>query len=116
VICRIVPWIDTAQRLLVTDGVITDRSVQLAHLRFPLLVQSKQVIQSPVVDTTPLILLNVGASHGVGFSRACLAVCKYAHIVACRSTTSWEITWQGRLRKWGLGFGFRLAIVQMMEL
>ena len=88
-ICRNVPWtINPAQRLLVTDRVVTDRSIQLSHLPFPLLVQSKQVIQSPVVDATPLVLLNVGASHGMGLTRACLAVCKYADVVACRSTTS----------------------------
>ena len=53
------------------------------HLPLPLLVEGKKVIQCPVVYAPPLILLNVGASHGVSLARACLTVCKYADIVAC---------------------------------
>lgn len=60
-------------------------SVQHAHLPLPLLIESKQVIQCPVVDASPLILLNVGSRHGVSLTRACLTIRKYAYIVACTS-------------------------------
>jgi hypothetical protein len=66
-------------------GASTDSLLALAHLRAALVPNSKEVIKCTVVDASPLILLNVGTGHGVGFPTASLPIGKDADIVACRN-------------------------------
>ena len=63
---------------------------RFTDLSLALRIQGKEVIQRPVVDATPLVLVNVGSCHGVGLSRARLSICKYADIVACIAIASVE--------------------------
>ena len=62
------------------------QSAGLTDLSLPLCIEGEEVIKRSIIDTTPLVLLNVCPSHGVSLSRASLSIGKYANIVACKAT------------------------------
>lgn len=65
----------------------------VTHLSLSLGIQRKEVIQRPIIDAPPLILLNVRPRHGVRLPGACLSIGKYADIVAC-IVTNRHIEWK----------------------
>lgn len=63
------------------------------HLCLADLLQGEQVVQRAVVDPPALIVLHVRPKHGVRLAGARLAVCKNAHVVACRGVNSSSLSY-----------------------